>query len=137
MSNPSVCVLIAEDEVMIADLIEATLEDEGLTAKVAHSGQEALTVLKAEPTGFHILITDIRVGPPPDGWAVAHAAREANPAIGVIYITGDSMEEWRANGVPDSVLITKPFVPAQIVAAVMALLNKPAGTPTLEGRTSR
>lgn len=129
MSSPNVCVLIAEDEVLIASLIEATLEDEGLATTVAHSGREALTALEATPTGFHVLITDIRVGHPPDGWAVAHAAREANPAIGVIYITGDSMEEWRANGVPDSVLITKPFVPAQIVAAVMTLLNQPPGPP--------
>lgn len=136
MSNPSVCVLIAEDEVMIASLIEATLEDEGLTTTVAHSGGEALKALEAAPTGFHVLVTDIRVGPPPDGWAVAHVAREANPAIGVIYITGDSMEEWRANGVPDSVLITKPFVPAQIVAAVMALLNQPPGAPAKDDRIS-
>ena len=112
---------------MIASLIEETLEDEGLATTVVHSGSDALTVLEAKSTGFAVLITDIRVGPPPDGWAVAHAAREANPAIGVIYITGDSMEDWRANGVPDSVLITKPFVPAQIVAAVMTLLNQPPG----------
>lgn len=127
MSSPNVSVLIAEDEVMIASLIEGTLEDEGLATTVVHSGSGALTVLEAKSTDFAVLITDIRVGPPPDGWAVAHAAREANPAIGVIYITGDSMEEWRANGVPESVLITKPFVPAQIVAAVMTLLNQPPG----------
>lgn len=127
MSNPSVSVLIAEDEVMIASLIEATLEDEGLATTVAGSGPEALKALQGAPAGFQVLITDIRVGPPPDGWTLAHTAREANPAIGVIYITGDSMDEWRANGVPDSVLISKPFVPAQIVAAVMTLLNQPPG----------
>jgi DNA-binding response OmpR family regulator len=129
MSSPSVRVLIAEDEIMIAGLIEATLQDEGLAATVAYSGSEALTAISADPTGFQVLITDIRVGAPPDGWGVAHAAREANPAIGVIYITGDSMEAWRANGVPASILIAKPFVPAQIVTAVMTLLNQPAAAP--------
>lgn len=124
MSNASVCVLIAEDEPMIASLIEASLADEGLETTVTFSGGEALAALKATPTGFQVLITDIRVGPPPDGWEVGRAARAANTAIGVIYITGDSMDDWRKNGVPDSVLITKPFVPAQIVAAVMTLLNQ-------------
>lgn len=112
---------------MIASLIEAALQDEGLATTVVNSGSGALAAIEAEPTDFAVLITDIRVGTPPDGWAVAHAAREANPAIGVIYITGDSMGDWRANGVPDSMLITKPFVAAQMVAAVMTLLNQPPG----------
>lgn len=126
MSNPNICVLIAEDEGLIAALIEMTLEDEGLNTRVAFSGREAAATIRAHPTAFQILVTDIRVGEPPDGWAVAHAAREANPAIGVIYITGDSMSDWRANGVPESILITKPFLPSQVVTAVQTLLDQAA-----------
>lgn len=129
MSSLSVCVLIAEDEVLIADLMEATLGDEGLASTVAYSGSAAMAELETSPTGFQVLVTDIRVGAPPDGWAVAHAARKLNPAIGVIYITGDSMQDWNDNGVPGSVLISKPFVPAQIVTAVMALLNRTSVPP--------
>ena len=129
MSSLSVCVLIAEDEVLIADLVEATLGDEGLAATVAYSGSAAMVALETSPTGFQVLVTDIRVGAPPDGWAVAHAARKLNPAIGVIYITGDSMQDWNDNGVPESVLISKPFVPAQSVTAVMTLLNRTSGPP--------
>ena len=129
MSSLSVCVLIAEDEVLIADLVEATLGDEGLAATVAYSGSAAMVALETSPTGFQVLVTDIRVGAPPDGWAVAHAARKLNPTIGVIYITGDSMQDWTDNGVPESVLISKPFVPAQIVTAVMTLLNRESVPP--------
>lgn len=119
----NVCVLIAEDESLIAALIEMTLEDEGLTTSVACSGREAAAAIRAHPTGFKVLVTDIRVGEPPDGWAIAHAAREANPDIGVIYITGDSMGDWQVRGVPESVLITKPFSPIQVVRAVRTLLD--------------
>jgi len=122
MSTPSVHVLIAEDEALIAGLIEATLDDEGWGTTVVHSGEGALKALRG--SAFDILITDIRMGAPPDGWAVAHAARASNPGIGVIYITGDSMDAWRANGVPGSVVLAKPFEPAQIVAAVAAHLNR-------------
>ena len=50
-------------------------------------------------------------------------AREINPTIPVIYMTGTHGEEWASKGVPNSVLLIKPFAPAQIVTAVSQLLN--------------
>jgi CheY-like chemotaxis protein len=123
MSKPSVRILVAEDEPMIAHMIEEALVDEGLNTTVAHSGEEAVGVIQASSEPFQVLVTDIRVGAAPDGWALAQTARASNPALGVIYITGDSMAGWRTLGVPDSVLIAKPFVPAQIVGAVTAMLK--------------
>ncbi|MFN3816167.1 response regulator [Brevundimonas sp.] len=126
MTGSPACILIAEDEGLIAGLIEMTLEDEGLTTSVTCSGREATATIRADPTGFQVLVTDIRLGEPPDGWGVADAARAANPAIGVIYITGDSMADWRARGVARSILIPKPFLPSQIVTAVQTLLDQAA-----------
>jgi hypothetical protein len=31
----------------------------------------------------------------------------------VVYITGDSTHDWSSKGVPDSVVIAKPFAPAR------------------------
>jgi len=42
-------------------------------------------------------------------------------------MTGDSADEWASKGVPNSILITKPFAPVQLVTAVSRLLN--SGTP--------
>lgn len=42
----------------------------------------------------------------------------------VIYITGGPRDDWAVEGVPNSVLLAKPFAPAQLVTAVMQLLNK-------------
>jgi CheY-like chemotaxis protein len=60
--------------------------------------------------------------PGPDGWTVAATAREDQPGIAVVYMTGDSMSDWRAKGVTDSVLVAKPFVPEQVLAAIASLL---------------
>jgi len=43
-------------------------------------------------------------------------------------VTAASADKWAANGVPNSILLTKPFAPAQLVTAVSQLLN--AGPPT-------
>ena len=56
-------------------------------------------------------------------WDVARRAREKIPTLPVVYVTGDSAHEWAAQGVPNSVMISKPFVAAQIVNAVSTLLN--------------
>jgi hypothetical protein len=39
-------------------------------------------------------------------------------------MTGAAAAEWPAEGVPKSILLEKPFVPAQLVTAVAQLLNK-------------
>jgi CheY-like chemotaxis protein len=72
------------------------------------------------------LVTDIRLLPGKlkmTGWDVAHRARELNPELAIIYMTGDSGVDWSSKGVPKSVLVTKPFAPAQIISAVSQLLN--------------
>ena len=41
----------------------------------------------------------------------------------VVYTTAQTAEDWAAHGVPNSVHITKPFAPVQVVTAVSHLLN--------------
>jgi CheY-like chemotaxis protein len=67
--------------------------------------------------------TDINLIGALDGWQVGRRARQLNPDIPVIYMTGAAADQWSANGVPNSILLNKPFAPAQIVAAVAQLLN--------------
>ena len=66
---------------------------------------------------------DIRLGAGPDGWAVARRARELVPTMPVVYMSGDSSPEWSSKGVPNSLMVAKPFAPAQIITAVSTLLN--------------
>jgi hypothetical protein len=39
-------------------------------------------------------------------------------------MTGTHGEDWASKGVPNSVLLTKPFAPAQLVTAISNLLNE-------------
>jgi hypothetical protein len=52
-----------------------------------------------------------------------------SPNIPVIYATGDSVKDWSANGVPNSVIPQKPFAIAQLVTALSALMNAVSSTP--------
>ena len=57
-----------------------------------------------------------------DGWELACAAREQASDLPVIYVSGASGHEWASRGVPGSLMIAKPFAPAQIVVAISSLL---------------
>lgn len=123
----SIQLLVVEDEALIRELLDHVLSDAGFEVTSASDGAQAFAELESKASQFRAVITDIRLGRGPDGWAVAHRARELAPEVAIIYVSGDSAHDWSASGVPNSVMITKPFVPAQILTAVATLLNKTDG----------
>ena len=48
--------------------------------------------------------------------------READPTFPVIYMTGAAADQWASQGVPGSILLEKPFAPAQLITAISQLL---------------
>jgi CheY-like chemotaxis protein len=130
-----VLIFVVEDEPLILDMLEAPLRDGGYDIAMAISGDEAIAMLESETPACQALITDVNLGPgQPSGWDVARRARELNPTLPVVYMTGDSGQDWAANGVPNSILITKPFAPAQALTAVSQLLNASPVTTAPENK---
>ena len=122
-------VLVVEDDQLIQGVVEEALSDGGFETVIASSGEQAIELLNGEAGKHRALVTDINLGKGKlDGWDVARRAREIDPEFPVVYTTGDKAEEWASKGVPNSILITKPFAPAQLVTAVSQLLNM--GTST-------
>jgi DNA-binding response OmpR family regulator len=120
---PAALILLVEDEGLIALSIEEALVDAGFAVETADSGSDAMAAIDAGTHIFAGLITDIRLGDGPNGWAIARRLRELDPRIPVVYMTGDSAADHRSHGVTGSRLVQKPFATAQIVTAMAALLN--------------
>lgn len=123
----AVTVLLVDDDALVHEVIRLALEDGGFEVVSAATGAEAIALLDARHGTIHALVTDINLGKDVDGWAVARHARELQARLPVVYITGDSGYEWRSHGVPESIVIEKPFVAAQIVTAVAAARNEASG----------
>jgi CheY-like chemotaxis protein len=123
----SLVIMVVEDDQTIQGLVEEALSDGGFEAAIAASGEEAVTLLRGNRNHYRALVTDIDLLGTMDGWEVARQAREINPAFPIVYMTGAAADEWASRGVPNSVLLTKPFAPAQLVTALAQLLN--AGSP--------
>ena len=125
----AVTVLVVEDDQLIQAMIEEALADGGFASSLTASGEEAIALLKSDKFQFRAVATDINLVGRLDGWDVARAARETDPTVPVIYMTGTHGEEWASKGVPNSVLLAKPFAPAQLVTAISQLLNASPPTP--------
>ncbi|MDP3174967.1 MAG: response regulator [Phenylobacterium sp.] len=64
------------------------------------------------------LITDIDLGPGPDGFDLARHARAAYPHLPVVYISGSAAKRHAAEGVEGSIFISKPLGSRDMIAAV-------------------
>lgn len=106
--------------------MEDALSDGGFEAEIAASGEEALSRFGEGRAGYRALLT-AGIGAGLNGWALARRIREIDPDFPVVYMTGGHAEAWKLQGVPNSILIEKPFAPAQLVTAVSQLLNVGTG----------
>ena len=123
-------ILIAEDDPSLQIFLEETLRDAGFEAAMATTGEEAFILLTDRKDNYRALVTDIDLGGRLDGWEVAQTAREIDHAFPVIDISGAHADDWAVKGAPNSVMLAKPFAPAQLVTALAQLLNAaPPSTP--------
>ena len=78
------CVLIVEDEKILADSVRIFLERHGYMTAVAHSGEEGVRL--AEEVSPDVAVMDIRL-PGIDGLEALRRIREAAPGTEVIMMT--------------------------------------------------
>jgi DNA-binding response OmpR family regulator len=132
LNNDKVAVLVVEDDQAIQALVEEALSEGGFDATITASGEEAIRLLKSGDHHFRAVVSDINLGGDLTGWDVARSSREIDPAMPIVYMSGSHGEDWASKGVPNSVLLAKPFAPAQLVTAIATLLNDagPGASPT-------
>jgi DNA-binding response OmpR family regulator len=115
-------ILVVEDEPAIQEILEESLAEAGFKVSKAFTPEQAIEMLDAPDAHFRALVTDVQLRSKLTGWDVARHARKIAPDLPVVYATA-TPHEWEVMGVPNSILVVKPFAPAQIVTAVAQLLN--------------
>lgn len=115
-------ILVVEDETDVLELVQDALEAKGLAVRTAQSDREAYAVLEGEARSFEMLIADINLGEGVTGFDVARHARQLNPDMKVVYITGHAAHLDRF-GVPDAVMFPKPFYPDELADRVLVMLD--------------
>ena len=116
--------MLVEDEPLVLLVAQDALEAGGYTVLPVQLASEALNVLDTRIAELSGLVTDIRLPSGSDGWEIARHARELKADLPVVYATSDSAAEWAAKGVPNSVVVQKPYAGAQLLTALSTLVTK-------------
>jgi len=108
-------ILVIDDEAIMRDGCSQILANDGCEVLTAPNGEEGLAAIKGDPAGFEVVLLDLKM-PGLSGMEVLEAAREVNPALLVVVITGyatvDAAVEAMKKGAYD--FIAKPFSPDQL-----------------------
>ncbi|MDA3811528.1 MAG: response regulator transcription factor [Spirochaetaceae bacterium] len=115
-------VLIVEDNVRVAKLIQSYIKKEGYGTVLAYDGAKALHEFFNNQ--FDLLILDIML-PEKSGLEIAEEVRKTS-SVPIIMITAKSEEEdkLRGLGIGADDYIVKPFSPKEMVARVNALFRR-------------
>ncbi|NTU81857.1 MAG: response regulator [Chloroflexales bacterium] len=121
---PPARVLIADDDPTMCGFCRLALEAAGYATVSAMDADAALTSLR-EQGPFGLLLADIQM-PGLSGLELAQIAREVDPAIAVVIMTGhssiDTLHASVRRGVAD--YLTKPFAIEELTAVVEQALHK-------------
>jgi DNA-binding NtrC family response regulator len=109
MSNNAGTILIADDEPNIRRVLEAVLGKEDYDVIVAENGRKALDAVSTN-ANIDVLISDL-IMPDMNGVELLEAARQINPSISVIMITGHGTIKSAVDAMRLGAFdyITKPF----------------------------
>ncbi|MGC4962120.1 response regulator transcription factor [Gordonia sp. DT218] len=116
-------VLLAEDDIAIAEPLARALTREGYGCEVVTDGAEALD--QALDTRFELLILDLGL-PEIDGLEVCRRIRTARPQLAVLMLTARTDEVDFVVGLDAGAddYVGKPFRLAELLARVRALLRR-------------
>jgi two-component system, OmpR family, response regulator len=116
-------VLIVEDELRMASLIHRGLENEGLAADVAGTGEDALW--KAEAHEYDAVVLDVML-PGLDGFETCRRLRGAGVWAPILMLTARDAIEDRVAGLDSGAddYLVKPFAFAELLARLRALTRR-------------
>jgi DNA-binding response OmpR family regulator len=118
-------VLIVEDEAQVCELLSEMVRDEGFETHCVGTDREAYAALHGERRqGYACMIVDVNLGSGTTGYDVARFARKLQSGLPVIYVSGQTSEaSYRANGVPGSLFVPKPFTADELTERLRKLVG--------------
>ena len=117
--------LIIDDEPMITDLFHQAMTNRRFQVHVAHSGQEALDLLAADPgLRIDLIITDMSMAGM-NGVTVAREFHARLPGVPVLIATGHDLDAEDLGLTPNVVeIIRKPFRMSVLAERIREILAR-------------
>lgn len=128
---PETRVLFVDDEQMLRDMWSAILGAEGFDVTVASNVHEALSRISREK--FDVLIADLNIGEPGDGFTVVSAMRRTQPQAVTMILTGYPAFQAALRAIHEQVddFLVKPADPKKVVETIRQNLSRQRKAPAV------
>jgi DNA-binding response OmpR family regulator len=117
-------ILVADDEVMIRNLVTLLLQAHGFIVLSASDGQEGLELSRKYPGTIELVITDIDM-PRLNGMDLCAHLLEERPGIKAIVMSGEEKGEILSRNV-NLPFLPKPFDGERLLERIVAVLGPSA-----------
>ena len=123
----NITILVADDDVNIAQLISMECEEEGFNVESVHDGQQALLQLRQKEFQLAILDWDM---PLMSGYDVCQRLRDTGNTIPILMVTAKDEVEDRVKALDAGAddYLCKPFNIRELLARVRALVRRNSNT---------
>jgi CheY-like chemotaxis protein len=121
VAREQTCVLLVEDEALIAEIIGEALSESGHAVHAVANAQEAIAHL-SNGARVDLLFTDINLPGELDGVGLAEQVRAANPQLPILFASGRWWRLEELQKLPNAATLRKPYSPARACEAVEMLL---------------
>ena len=120
-------VLLVEDDVQVASLTSAMLDELGYEVIPVTTGQAALNELAATP-GIGLVLSDVMMPGGMDGMALVREMRQRKISLPVVLVSGFSAAGKRDAEIEGIPLLPKPYSLGDLAAQLTSVLSRP-GAP--------
>ena len=124
MAAPQSVILVADDAVLIRNLVTLLMQREGHYVLSAADGHEALELSRHYPGSIDLVITDVQM-PRLNGTDLCAHLLEERPGIKALLMSGADIREIVSQNV-DLPFLPKPFDGQTLKARVRAILTTTA-----------
>lgn len=117
-------ILVIDDELIIREVMQTILEDEGYNVHLASDGGQGLKLCREIPN-IRLVITDI-VMPEKEGLETIHELRTITPGLKIMAVSGVGNKDAYlkiAKSLGADLILPKPFSADELVAAVSNILS--------------
>jgi len=124
-------VLFVDDESMLRDMWSTILDVEGFDVNVAATVPEALAKITSER--YHVLIADLNIGEPGDGFTIVSAMRRIQPEAVTFILTGYPAFQAALRAIHEQVddFLVKPAEPKRVIELIRQNLTRRRKPPAI------
>ena len=122
-------ILFVEDEQLLREVVQSTLEANGYTVLLATNGQDAVEIYKKQYKDIALVLSDIGL-PKLGGIDVYAMLKEINTNIKIIFASGFISQETKSELFKEGVkgFIQKPYGVSEVLQMVREVLNEKGET---------